>query len=124
MSRERRRGRLPRGPPTRRGSVAAESTAHRGAQSPLPAGRSLLAWRPPGEGGVMDVTTSRVGVVAGPGLVGRFGEAVLLVAGDDGAPGGDLLDLVETAAAESARPGAVIAGRLAGWLGTHAPAEV
>jgi hypothetical protein len=72
----------------------------------------------------MDDTTSRVGVVAGPGLVGRFGEAVLLVAGDDGAPAGDLLDLVETAAAESARPGAAIAARLAGWLGTHAPAEV
>src|SRR4051812_2362288 len=72
----------------------------------------------------MDDTASRVGLVAGPGLVGRFGEAGLPGAGGGGAPAGDLLDLVETAAAESARPGAVIAARLAGWLGRHAPAEV
>src|SRR4051794_2950202 len=72
----------------------------------------------------MDDTTSRVGVVAGPGLVGRFGEAVVLVAGDGDAPAGDLLDLVETAAAESDQPGAAIAARLAGWIGAHPPGDV
>src|SRR4051812_31943001 len=72
----------------------------------------------------MDDTASRVGLVAGPGLVGRFGEAVVLVAGDGGAPAGDLLDLVETAAAESDQPGAAIAGRLAGWIGTRPPGDL
>jgi hypothetical protein len=72
----------------------------------------------------MDDTTSRVGLVAGPGLVGRFGETVLLVAGDGGAPAGDLLDLVEAAAAESVQPGTAIAVRLAGWIGTQPPGDV
>ena len=70
--------------------------------------------------------TARVGVDAGAGLVGRFGEAVVLVAPDaaaDDAPTGDLLDLVETAASEAGHPGAAIAARLAVWVSGRTPVD-
>ena len=64
--------------------------------------------------------TARVGVAAGPGLVGRFGDAVILIAGDAAAgPVGELLDILEGAVAEAEPPGAVIAARLAGWVGSR-----
>ncbi|WP_448621518.1 FHA domain-containing protein [Geodermatophilus sp. URMC 65] len=70
--------------------------------------------------------TARIGVEAGAGLVGRFGEAVVLVAPEtaaDDVPTGQLLDLVEAAASETGRPGAAIAARLAGWVGGRTPVD-
>jgi hypothetical protein len=65
--------------------------------------------------------TARVGVAAGSSLVGRFGNAVVLIVGDAvadvGGPADELLDLVEAAAAEAELSGTVIAARLAGWVG-------
>jgi FHA domain len=61
--------------------------------------------------------TARVGVEAGPGLVGRFGDVVILIAGDAAARAEELLDLVEDAASNDQLPGAAIAARLAGWVG-------
>jgi FHA domain-containing protein len=61
--------------------------------------------------------TARVGVEAGPGLVGRFGDVVILIAGDAAAGAEELLDLVEDAASNVQLPGAAIAARLAGWVG-------
>jgi hypothetical protein len=70
--------------------------------------------------------TARVGVEAGAGLVGRFGEAVVLIAPDtaaDDVPTEELLDLVEAAASEGGHPGAAIAARLAGWLSGRTPVD-
>jgi FHA domain-containing protein len=61
--------------------------------------------------------TARVGVGAGPGLVGRFGDVVILIAGHAAAGAEELLDLVEDAASHAQLPGAAIAARLAGWVG-------
>lgn len=66
---------------------------------------------------------ARVGVVPGAGLLGRFENAVVLIAGDtDDGVAGSLLELVETAAAQGDSPGNVIATRLAAWAGARAPA--
>jgi hypothetical protein len=68
--------------------------------------------------------TARIGVEAGAGLVGRFGEAVVLVAPEtaaDDVPTAELLDLVEAAASGAGRPGAAIAARLAGWVSGRTP---
>ena len=70
--------------------------------------------------------TVRVGVDAGAGLVGRFREAVVLVAPDtaaDDVQTGDLLDLVETVASEAGHPGAAIAARLAVWISGRTPVD-
>jgi hypothetical protein len=70
--------------------------------------------------------TARIGVEAGAGLVGRFGEAVVLVAPEtaaDDVPTAELLDLVEAAASEAGRPGAAIAARLAGWVSGRTPVD-
>ena len=61
--------------------------------------------------------TARVGVGAGPGLVGRFEDVVILIAGDAASGAEELLDLVEDAASHAQLPGAAIAARLAGWVG-------
>jgi len=67
--------------------------------------------------------TARGGVAAGTGLVGRFGDVVILIPGDAGAdgPATELLDLVEAAASEAELPGTVIAARLARWVGGRVP---
>jgi FHA domain len=73
----------------------------------------------------MGDATTRVGVGAGTGLVGRFGGAVVLIAPDaaaDEASTGELLDLVQAAAAAE-HPGGAIAARLAAWVGGRTPAD-
>ncbi len=70
--------------------------------------------------------TVRVGVEAGAGLVGRFGEAVVLVAPDTAADDvltDELLDLVETVTSEAGHPGAAIAAGLAAWISGRTPAD-
>ncbi|SDM54792.1 FHA domain-containing protein [Geodermatophilus siccatus] len=69
--------------------------------------------------------TTRVGIGPGTGLVGRFGDAVVLIAPDaaaDEAATGELLDLVR-AAAEAEHPGGAIAARLAAWVGGRTPSD-
>ncbi|PRY50122.1 FHA domain-containing protein [Geodermatophilus tzadiensis] len=65
--------------------------------------------------------TTRVGLAPGDGLVARFGDVVLLVP-EDGTDAGELLDLVEAAAAED-EPGSALATRLLGWAGGRRPGE-
>jgi FHA domain-containing protein len=70
--------------------------------------------------------TIQVGVDAGAGLVGRFGDAVVLIAPDtaaDDVPTGELLDLVEHATSGTGHPGSAIAARLAGWIGGRPPVD-
>src|SRR3712207_1153982 len=70
--------------------------------------------------------TVRVGVEAGAGLVGRFGEAFVLVAphtAADDVLADELLDLVETATSEAGGPGAAIAARLAVWISGRTPVD-
>jgi hypothetical protein len=67
--------------------------------------------------------TTHVGIEPGGGLVGRFGDAVVLIPGaagmDDTA--GELLGLIGAVAAEPGLAGNMIAARLAGWVIAHMP---
>lgn len=95
---------------------------------PLRSGAQGRGVAPPGAllGAQMGDGTTRVGVEAGAGLVGRFGSAVVLIAPDaaaDEVPTGELLDLVRTAAAGTEHPGGAIAARLAAWVGGRTPAD-
>jgi hypothetical protein len=66
--------------------------------------------------------TIRVGVEPGSGLVGRFGDTVILIAQGSSTVGGDdeaaseLLGLSAAVAADPERPASVIAARLASWV--------
>jgi hypothetical protein len=67
--------------------------------------------------------TTHVGIEPGGGLVGRFGDAVVLIpraAGTDDTAG-ELLGLVGAVAAEPGLAGNMIAARLAGWVIGHMP---
>src|SRR5580658_6220369 len=61
---------------------------------------------------------AHVGIEPGAGLVGRFGDTVVLIPGD--AAGGDaaaeLVRLIADVASGPAVPGRMIAARLAGWV--------
>jgi hypothetical protein len=70
----------------------------------------------------VDELTTHVGIEPGGGLVGRFGDAVILIpaaSGTSGAAGdtaGELLGLVAAVAADPALAGNMIAARLASWV--------
>lgn len=70
----------------------------------------------------MDMATARVGIAAGGGLVGRFGETVVLVARAEDAGSAELFDLVEALAA-GGEPGSALAGRLAAWVVGRPPGD-
>src|SRR5215831_18932289 len=73
----------------------------------------------------MEQLTTRIGIEPGPGLVGRFGDTVIVVprAGPAGpASAGtiqELLGLAAEVASDRQAPANVIASRLAGWVISH-----
>jgi FHA domain-containing protein len=83
----------------------------------------------------MDQLTTRIGIEPGPGLVGRFGETVILIPrGEAADPGGaagadattspynavqELLGLAAEVASDRQAPASAIASRLAAWVIGH-----
>ena len=73
----------------------------------------------------MDQHTTRIGIEPGPGLVGRFGETVIVIPRGQAAgyvPAGaveELLGLAAEVASDRQAPANVIASRLAGWVIGH-----
>lgn len=87
----------------------------------------------------MERMTPHIGIEPGAGLVGRFGDTVVLIprgtpgaAGDAGQPDGagqdqsvaELLELAAAVAADSQLPATVIAARLAAWVIGHMAQDV
>ena len=77
----------------------------------------------------MEEMTTRIRIEPGAGLVGRFGDTVVLVPRGDAAAGGDetareLLDLAAAVASDRQAPATAIAVRLAGWVIGRMPADV
>ncbi|HMH94064.1 MAG TPA: FHA domain-containing protein [Streptosporangiaceae bacterium] len=74
----------------------------------------------------MDELTTHVGIEPGGGLVGRFGEAVILIPGASGMDdtAGELLGLVGAVAADPGLAGNMIAARLAAWVIGRMPDDV
>ena len=69
----------------------------------------------------MESTTVHIGIEPGDGLVGRFGDAVILIPAYDGGAGGgeaarELLALAAAIAADRRLPADAIATRLATWV--------
>jgi hypothetical protein len=66
--------------------------------------------------------TTRIGIEPGSGLVGRFGDTVILIppgaagAGGDDEAAGELLGLCAAVAADPEQPASMIAARLASWV--------
>jgi hypothetical protein len=77
----------------------------------------------------MEHMTTRVGIEPGPGLIGRFGDTVMLIARGDQAAGadetaGELIDLAAAVASDRQAQATAVAVRLAGWVIGHLPADV
>ncbi|HMG61357.1 MAG TPA: hypothetical protein VK599_00265, partial [Streptosporangiaceae bacterium] len=74
----------------------------------------------------MDELTTHVGIEPGGGLVGRFGDAVILIPGASGMDdtAGELLGLVGAVAADPGLAGNMIAARLATWVIGRMPDDV
>ena len=71
-------------------------------------------------GSAVDQQRTHVGIEPGDGLIGRFGDSVILIP-RGGPPGsdeviGELLDLVAAVAADPGVPGSAVAARLATWV--------
>jgi FHA domain-containing protein len=93
--------------------------------------RLLAACRPPARPGdegedAVDELTTHVGIEPGGGLVGRFGDAVILIPGASGMDdtAGELLGLVGEVAADPGLAGNMIAARLAAWVIGRMPDDV
>lgn len=77
----------------------------------------------------MEEMTTRIGIVPGSGLVGRFGDTVVLIPRGDQAAGADeiaseLIDLAAAVAADREAPATAIAVRLAGLVIGHMQGDV
>src|ERR1700689_5773441 len=78
-----------------------------------------------GEGSVMEQMASRIGIEPGSGLVGRFGDTVVLIRRDPSAAGradqsaGELLELAAAVASDQQLPAPAIAARPASWVLGH-----
>jgi len=73
--------------------------------------------------------TTRIGIEPGRGLIGRFGDTVILIPRDAAAADGadqaarELLGLAAEVASDRERPASAIAARLAGWVIGHMAAD-
>jgi hypothetical protein len=83
-----------------------------------------------GEGGnAVEHVTTRIGIEPGRGLVGRFGDTVILIphggaaVGDDDEPARELLGLSAAVAADPELPAGMIAARLASWVIARMPED-
>jgi hypothetical protein len=77
----------------------------------------------------MEQMTMHIGIEPGNGLVGRFGDTVVLIPRGAGAAGGDetaaeLLGLAAAVASDRQQPARVIAARLATWVIGRMPEDV
>jgi hypothetical protein len=78
----------------------------------------------------MEQMASRIGIEPGSGLVGRFGDTVVLIRRDGPAVGGadqsagELLELAAAVASDHQLPATVIAARLASWVIGHMSEDV
>jgi len=78
----------------------------------------------------MEQMTTHIGIESGRGLVGRFGDAIILIPRDAVAAGGadeaarELLGLAAEVASDRQRPASAIAARLAAWVLGHMAADV
>jgi hypothetical protein len=77
----------------------------------------------------MEQMTMHIGIELGNGLVGRFGDTVVLIPRGAGAAGGDetaaeLLGLAAAVASDRQQPARVIAARLATWVIGRMPEDV
>jgi FHA domain len=78
----------------------------------------------------MEQMASRIGIEPGSGLVGRFGDTVVLIRRGGPAVGGadqsagELLDLAAAVASDRQLPATVIAARLASWVIGHMSEDV
>ena len=64
----------------------------------------------------MEQTSTRIGIEPGRGLVGRFGDTVILIPRGADEAAAELLDLAASVASDRQRPASGIAARLAGWV--------
>ena len=76
----------------------------------------------------MEQMTTHIGIEPGRGLVGRFGNTVILIPRDEAAAGSDeaareLLDLAAAVASDRQVPAGTIAARLAAWVIGRLPAD-
>jgi hypothetical protein len=77
----------------------------------------------------MEQSTTRIAIEPGRGLVGRFGDTVILIQRDAAAAGGadeaarELLGLAAEVASDRERPARAIAARLAAWVIGHMSAD-
>jgi FHA domain len=73
----------------------------------------------------MEQMTTHVGIEPGPGLVGRFGDTVILIphgeAADSDETARELLDLAAAVASDRQVPASTIAARLAAWVIARMP---
>ena len=75
----------------------------------------------------MEQMTTHVGIEPGYGLIGRFGDTVILIpvgaaaSGDTDEAAGELLDLAAAIASDSSLPASMIAARLATWVVARMP---
>jgi FHA domain len=78
----------------------------------------------------MEPTATHLGIEPGSGLIGRFGDTVILIPrGSPAAPGADeaareLIDLAAAVACDRDKPATMIAARLAGWVIGHMAGNV
>ena len=78
----------------------------------------------------MEPTATHIGIEPGSGLIGRFGDTVILIpGGSSAAPGADetareLFDLAAAVASGGQRPAGTMAARLAAWVIGHMSGDV
>src|ERR1700690_2485055 len=90
----------------------------------------IAPWGGLGEGSVMEQMAPRIGIEPGTGLVGRFGDTVVLIrrggpaAADADRSAGELLELAAAVASDRQLPATVIAARLASWVIGHMSEDV
>ena len=77
----------------------------------------------------MEQTTTHIGIEPGSGLIGRFGDTVILIPRGSAAASGDeaareLLDLAAAVASDRQQSAGMIAARMAGWVAGHMAEDV
>jgi hypothetical protein len=77
----------------------------------------------------MEQTTTHIGIEPGSGIIGRFGDTVILIPRGSAAASGDeaareLLDLAAAVASDRQQSAGMIAARMAGWVAGHMAEDV
>ena len=72
----------------------------------------------------MQQMTTHIGIEQGRGLVGRFGDTVILIPGDADEAAGELLDLAAAVASDPGMSARMLAARLATWVIGRMPDDV